>query len=136
MNRKTILRDPPPIYITGQDLGRLDVLLAGMSSKSTRSVEFLRDELDRAQLVDDERAVKPFVRIGSRVRFRDERGKTYRRRLVFPARTPSGAGDISILTPVGAALLGLSEGQSISYETPDDRVKTITVLRVSAVDPR
>lgn len=66
MNRKTILGDPPPIYITGQDLGRLDVLLANLSNKNTRSFEFLRDELDRAQLVDNEQAVKPFVQIGSR----------------------------------------------------------------------
>jgi regulator of nucleoside diphosphate kinase len=131
MNRKTILGDPPPIYITDQDLDRLDVLLASMSGKRTGSLEFLRDELDRAQLVDGERAVEPFVRIGSRVLFRDERGNTYRLTLAFPERTSSGASQISVLTPVGAALLGLSEGQAISYETPDNRVKTITVLHVS-----
>lgn len=72
MYRRTILGDPPPVHITGQDLGRLDVLLAGMSSKSTRSLEFLRDELDRAQLVDDERAMKRFVQTGSRVLFSDD----------------------------------------------------------------
>lgn len=117
MYRKTILGDPPPSYITGQDLGRLDVLLAGMSSKSTRSLEFLRDELDRAQLVDDERAVKPFAQIGSRVLFSDERGNAYRLTLAFPRRTPSAAGEISILTPAGAALLGLP-GASRSLMRP------------------
>jgi regulator of nucleoside diphosphate kinase len=131
MNRKTILGDPP-IYITGQDLGRLDVLLANLSNKNTRSFKFLRDELDRAQLVDNEQAVKPFVQIGSRVLFSDEQGNTYRFTLAFPGHKPGDVGKISILTPVGAALLGLSEGQSISYDTPDNRVKTITVLHVSA----
>jgi regulator of nucleoside diphosphate kinase len=38
---------------------------------------------------------------------------------------------ISILTPVGSALFGLSEGQSIAYETPDGRIKTLTALRIS-----
>jgi regulator of nucleoside diphosphate kinase len=136
MNRKSVLGDPPQIYITGQDLSRLDGLLAAMGSKNLRSLKFLREELDRAHLVDDMQAAKPFVHIGSRVLFRDEQGNTYRLTLSLPGRTSRNAGKISVLTPVGAALLGLSEGQSISYETPDHRVKTITVMHVSPNEPR
>lgn len=136
MNRKMLLGDPPLIHVTGRDLGRLDVLLANLGTKpgtDNPTLEFLRGELDRAQLVDEADAVTPFVRIGSRVLFWDEHGKTYRFTLVLPGRKPSELGTISVMTPVGAALLGLSEGQSISYETPDNRIKTITVLKISSI---
>jgi regulator of nucleoside diphosphate kinase len=125
-----LLGDPPQIHITGQDLGRLDLLLAGRTPSPT--LEFLHAELDRARVVDDDDRDTRFVRIGSTVRFGDEQGKLYRLTLVLPGANPGDTGAISIMTPVGAALLGLSEGQSISYETPDNRIKTITVLDVSA----
>ena len=132
MNRKVLLGDPPAIQITNSDFGRLDMFLANLGGKAnTRALEFLRDELDRARLVDEAKIAAPFVRIGSRVLFGDERGKTYRLTLLFPGEKSSGPSQISIVTPVGAALLGLSEGQSITYETPDYRVKTVTVLKVS-----
>lgn len=131
MNRKTLLGDPPTIHITSQDFSRLDLLVESLSGKANTSIlEFLRDELDRAQLVADADAAPPFVRIGSRVVFGDEQGRTYRLTLRLPEQTSGDPSEISIVTPVGAALLGLSEGQSISYETPDNRIKTITVLRV------
>ena len=136
MNRKMLLGDPPVIHITGQDFGRLDVLLANLSTKpdtNKPTMEFLRVEVDRARLIDEADIVAPFVQIGSRVLFWDEHGKTYRFTLVLPGQKPSELGNISVVTPVGAALLGLSEGQSISYETPDDRIKTITVLKISAI---
>lgn len=136
MNRKTLMGDPPPIHITGRDLGRLDVLLANLSAKTeTPVLKFLQDELDRARLVDVAEAATPFVRIGSRVAFEDDGGKTYRLTLSLPGEASGGADTISVLTPVGAALLGLSQGQSIAYETLDGRIKTITVLEVSENRP-
>jgi regulator of nucleoside diphosphate kinase len=94
-------------------------------------LRFLEDEVERARIVDDGESETPFVRIGSRVVFKDEAGKVYRLTLALPGDMPDSSGRISILTPAGAALLGLSEGQLIAYETPDNRVKTITVLEVS-----
>jgi len=137
VNRKMLLGDPPPIHITGQDFGRLDVLLANLSAKTTSpTLDFLRSELDRARLVDDADIATPFVQIGSRVLFRDEQGKTYRLTLTLPGEDGNDPDHISLLTPVGAALLGLSEGQSIAYETRDNRIKTITVLEISKNPPR
>jgi len=94
-------------------------------------LKFLQDELDRARLVDEAEIPAPVVCIGSRVLFGDERGRTYDLTLLFPMEKSSGSGEISIITPVGAALLGVCEGQSITYETPDNRVKTVMVLKVS-----
>jgi len=132
MNRKMILGDPPPIHVTSRDFDRIDVLLASLAGQvDPRALEFLQDELDRARLVDEDDAGAPFVRVGSHVLFRDERGQTYRLTLALPSEVSPGPGKISVITPVGAALLGMSAGQSISYETPDNRIKTIKVLEVS-----
>jgi len=136
MNRKTLLGDPPPVHITGQDFGRLDVLLTHHSAKASSStLEFLRNELERARLVNNEEITTPFVRIGSHVLFVDERGKTYRLTLTL-AESGERPDHISVLTPVGAALLGISQGHSISYETRDKRIKTLTVLEISEHPPQ
>jgi regulator of nucleoside diphosphate kinase len=128
MNRKTILGDPPAIHLTQDDLGRLDALLAGLSNASP-SLEFLRREVDRATVVAEAEAAR-FVKLGSRVSFEDETGKRYTGTVGFPREVAGEPQPISILTPVGAALLGLAEGQSISYETLDGRTKTLTVVRL------
>jgi regulator of nucleoside diphosphate kinase len=128
MNRKMMLGDPPAIRLTRTDLGRLDTLLAAYSSTS-RVLDYLRREIDRASVVPDDDPPE-FVRLGSHVAFEDEAGKPYAGTLAYPselARHPDG---ISILTPVGAALIGLAEGQSISYETLDGRIKTLTIRRI------
>lgn len=135
MNRRMLLGDPPSIRITGQDFGRIDVLLANLSTNSPPPLEFLKRELDRARVVDEDDTFAPFVRIGSRVLFRDDQGKAYRLTLSLPGEMVDAADRVSILTPVGAALLGLSAGQSIAYETRDGRIKTLTVLEISADQP-
>jgi regulator of nucleoside diphosphate kinase len=128
MNRRTMLGDPPTIRLTREDLGRLDALLARLPSSSP-SVEFLRREVDRATVVDEAEATQ-FVKLGSRVSFEDETRKLYTGTVGFPNDIAGEPHPISILTPVGAALLGLAEGQSIAYETLDGRTKTLTVVRL------
>ena len=128
MNRKLQLGDPPAIRLTPQDLGRLDALLAGLPGTS-RVLDYLRLEVDRAAVVSDDDS-SSFIRLGSRVAFEDETGRHYSGTLVFPGELDQHPDSISILTPVGAALLGLAEGQAISYETPDGRIKTLTILRL------
>ena len=51
--------------------------------------------------------------------------------LVYPHEANIALSRISILTPVGAALIGLSVGQRIAFETPDKRIRGLTVLAVS-----
>jgi regulator of nucleoside diphosphate kinase len=52
--------------------------------------------------------------------------------LVFPAEADIAEGKISVLTPVGAALIGLTEGQSIMWTTRDGRDQELTILSVKA----
>ncbi len=128
MNRKMLLGDPPEIRLTRNDLGQLDALLAHVADSSL-SLDLLRREVERATVVAEPDATS-FVRLGSRVSFEDETGKLYDGTVGFPSDIAGQPNPISILTPVGAALLGLAEGQSISYETLDGRAKTLTVLRL------
>ncbi len=135
MNRKALLGDPPPIRITPRDLGLLDALLAHLSQPAA-VIEYLQREVNRAAVTDSAgngpadaqfAAQSTFVRLGTRVTFADDQGTRHTATLVPPneaSRRPDG---ISILTPVGAALLGLSEGQSITYGTLDGRTKTVRI---------
>lgn len=124
------------LIIGRRDLGRLDTLLGGSARGSINKVRsFLVDELARARVVDDAAVPPTVVAMHSTLEFRDDdTGRCMVARLVYPHEVSSGDRAISVLTPVGAALLGLSEGQSISYDTPDGRLKTLTVLRVQSRD--
>jgi len=131
VTRKMMLGDPPPIRITGADLGRLDSIVANLSRTSSPVVRFLEREIDRAALADPG-DMAPFVRMHSRVRFTDGDGVPRAATLVYPEELPPVPDGLSILTPVGTALLGLAEGQRISYETLDGRTKTLTVIEIAS----
>ena len=132
MNRKALLGDPPPIRITPQDLGRLDTLLANLS-RPTPVVEFLQREVDRAAVADrNDGQDASFVRLGSRVTFADDLGSQHTATLITPEEAVRRQDGISILTPVGAALLGLSQGQAISYQTLDGRTKSVRIVEIHA----
>ena len=130
MNRKSMLGDPPPIRITPQDLGRLDALLTHLSQPAG-VIDFLQREVDRADVAEatDGDGI-PFVRFGSCVTFVDDQGTRHTATLITPDEAARRQDGISILTPVGAALLGLSEGQAIEYSTLDGRTKSVQVLRI------
>ena len=72
------------------------------------------------------------VRMGSKVAYRDdETGSTREVVLVYPHEADIERNRISILTPVGAALIGLSVGQRIEFQTPGSGTRSVTVLAVS-----
>lgn len=68
--------------------------------------------------------------MGSTVHYRTGGGETRVVTLVFPKLADIAAGKISILTPVGSALIGLRKGQSISYRARDGRPQSLTVVDV------
>lgn len=71
------------------------------------------------------------VRMGSTVRYRTSEGNEREVTLVFPAEANIECNRISVMTPVGAALIGLSQGQSITWLTRDGRKELLTVLSVA-----
>lgn len=127
----------PDITLSRRDFGRLDTLLGGtLLDRLGRVGEFLLRKLTRANVVPDDAVPPTVVTMDSRVRFRDDAsGRVTVARLVYPSEVSLEEPCISVLTPVGAALLGLSQGDSIDYETPDGRLKTLTLLEVLGPRP-
>ena len=90
----------------------------------------LQYELDRAIVVSSEAVPQDVVTMNSHVRYVDEMtGERRSVKIVYPAEADARHGKISVLAPVGTALLGLSLGQSIVWEFPGGRRR----LRVEEV---
>jgi regulator of nucleoside diphosphate kinase len=82
--------------------------------------EPLRRELQRAIVVSPEAVPPDVATMNSLVRYRDEtEGVTRTVALVYPSAAQGSQGMVSVLAPIGTALLGLSEGQAIDWDFPD-----------------
>jgi len=91
----------------------------------------LEDELNRAQIIQDNQLPTDVVGMNSRVHYLDqETGKESIVTLVYPQDANIQENKISILTPVGAALIGLRKGQIIQWPFPNGKDKKIQVIEV------
>jgi regulator of nucleoside diphosphate kinase len=126
------MAEPPSIYLTQNDLDRLtDLLEAYATGSGGRRFDKLENELVRAIVVPRDQLPKDVVTMNSRVVFEDE--TTAERReveLVYPGNADISVGKISILVPVGTALLGLRVGQSIEWELPSGQKRRYRVIEV------
>lgn len=121
----------PEIAITTQDAMRLGQLVDGLFRIRDRRIAFLAQELDRASVVDPAEIRAGVVTMRSLVEFWGaEDGRLTRAMLVYPAEADVSEDKISILTPVGTALLGLSEGQCMPYEAVDGSRRRLCVNQV------
>jgi regulator of nucleoside diphosphate kinase len=117
----------PPLTVLAGDFEKLSKLadLAG----DTPVGRYLEHELDRAEVVSA--TAKPVVRLGARVRYHDlARPAPVLITLVMPHEADISQGRVSVLTPVGAALIGLTEGQRITYSMPWGQERTLVVVKV------
>jgi regulator of nucleoside diphosphate kinase len=120
----------PPIVLTALDRDKLLALLNDASMTSdTASVRFLREEIARADIAPRDVAPNSVVRMGCEVKFVDHSDAHIRRaQLVFPEEAQNNR-DISILSPVGTALIGLGVGQSIRW-IEGGQERSLAVLEV------
>lgn len=121
------------IVVTQRDKDRLvqvvDLLLA--QRHTLFEAEFLRRELERAIVVAPARIPRQVATMNSRVRYRDDAsGECRTASIVYPGQEDDLLGRISVLSPAGAALLGLSEGQSLTWTESDGRHTHLTLLAV------
>lgn len=126
--------DFPAILISAGDYDRLTALMEAADAP-TPVVNFLTQELRRAEVVADVTCSPHVVRIGSVVAYRDggnDRCRTVQ--IVWPLEADETFDRISILSMVGAALLGMSPGQSIARPRMVGTPRTITVLAVYDAD--
>ncbi|SFC26726.1 nucleoside diphosphate kinase regulator [Collimonas sp. OK412] len=121
----------PPLIISSFDLERIEQLLASSAYRNLPGVDALQNELGRATVVAPEDMPPGVITMNSAVRFIDEVSNTeYGMTLAYPS--PSNPPDaVSILAPVGSALLGLSVGQSISWQGPGGRPLQLRILDVT-----
>jgi regulator of nucleoside diphosphate kinase len=123
----------PPIVLRTDEARRLSALASSNMVLVPRVAYFLAREMDRANVVPDDTELQGVVRMGSRVQYRDNETKAEREIvLVYPDEADVTQKRISVLTPVGAALIGLSAGQTIDFQTPGRQTRSLTVLAVSS----
>jgi regulator of nucleoside diphosphate kinase len=126
----------PPIAIDVNHFARLSALSSLTSAAMMEVCAYLREELDRAHVVPTERLRPDVVSLGSQVKFRDEQtGKVREIILVYPRDADIARRRVSVLTPVGAALLGLSPHHTISFHTTTGERRELTVLKVGRERP-
>jgi regulator of nucleoside diphosphate kinase len=95
------------------------------------AITALQDELERAEVVDAASLPAGVVAMGTRVRFVDEDSRDEREVvLVYPAEADPQCGRVSVLAPVGSALLGLRIGQSIEWPMPNGHTRRLRVIGV------
>lgn len=120
----------PPITLTVSDYERLSLLARAAATRMPDLVSVLTEELERAHVLADGRPEQT-VCMGSEVEFRDDSsGKSQTVTLVYPGDADISQRRISVLTPVGTALIGLSMGDSITFETRTGDLRRLTVLQV------
>ena len=121
----------PTIIINELDAERIDRLLEKPEFASLPVADALNEELDRAQMCTPESMPKDVVTMNSQVTLRDlSTGETSTRTLVYPANMTDSSTQLSVLAPVGAALLGLRTGDTIHWELPGGTAAHLEVLEL------
>ena len=121
----------PPITVSSLDAARLEKMLDTLDSRRFPNREDLQAELGRANIVEPAEMPPDVVTMNSTVTFRIESsGKDFSLTLVYPGDIGDGAEKVSILAPVGSALLGLREGDEISWPGPGGGLLQVRILKV------
>ena len=123
---------PPPITVSSLDLARLERLLDMPAFRDQETAQRLSDELVRAHVVTPAQIPANVVTMNSTVTCVEEiGGKEHHITLAYPQDADAAQGRVSVLAPIGAALLGLSIGQSIDWHAPDGRPLRVRVASIS-----
>lgn len=118
----------PQIYVTDQDFQRLQVLI---SEASGAVADALDEELARANVVAQKDIPRDTVTMNSKIAYVDEvTGDKHVVSLVYPQEANFAEGKLSVLAPIGVALLGLKVGDRIDWKLPSGQVKKIKLEAV------
>jgi regulator of nucleoside diphosphate kinase len=121
----------PEITITSHDYERITDLLEDLSPDAQERAQALELELERAVKVPPDSISADVVTMNSRVLFEDElTGATREVTLVYPKDADPEAGKVSVLSPVGSALLGVRAGQTIDWPASRGRRMRFRVVSV------
>lgn len=121
----------PSITISRLDAERLQRLLENVTRKDYAVAEALELELERCELVEPEEVPDDVVSMNSKIMFTDlSRNRQMTRTLVYPHALAESEDGLSVMAPIGAALLGLKAGDVIDWPLPDGEPAK---LRIDAI---
>lgn len=125
----------PVIHVIAGECDTLSALALSAEHRHPRSAAMLLAELDRAELCDPADLSPQTVRMNSGVEFVDEESGVRRVvQLVYPNDAGIEAGRISILTPIGAGLIGMSTGHAIAWPDREGHVRSLRIVSVTPPD--
>lgn len=121
----------PPIIMSSLDQARLELLLESNTYRNLPGVDLLSREIERAIVLEPREVPPDLVTMNSTVRFIDGSSNSeFELTLVYP-KDAGTEKTISVLAPVGSALLGLSVNQSILWAVPGVKKAELRVLEVT-----
>ena len=121
----------PDITLSSLDVDRIYNLIESLPDNSI-STEQLEKELERATIVEPEQLPPHVVTMNSKVKFLiDTTKKEFFLTLVYPKDLDNTGTKVSILAPIGSALIGLSKGDSIKWTKPDGSKVDVTILEIT-----
>ena len=128
---RKVTKRRPRVVLSENGLEHLEALVEAAYSRNPDLADLLVDELGRARVVPERKLPSNVIALGRTVLYRDEStGQEKTVVPVLPEEADIGRGMISVMTPIGIALIGLSEGASFHWETRDGERRLLTVLKV------
>jgi regulator of nucleoside diphosphate kinase len=121
----------PAIILSAKDYNRLSTLAHAARNRLPDLASELAEEIGRARVLSRDEIADHFVGMNDEVEFRDDTaGRVRHVTLVYPDEADISQGKISVMTPVGTALIGLRTGHSITWKTPLGETRQLTVVSV------
>lgn len=121
----------PKVILSTIDAARLERLLESLPSSAIPDKADLEAELARAEVMDPKDIPPSVVTMNSTVKFKVETStEEFCLTLVYPKDVNPSGGTISILAPVGSALLGLSQGDTIEWPRPGGGMQKVQIQEV------
>jgi regulator of nucleoside diphosphate kinase len=127
MHATTQSRSRNQILVSDADHDRLSGLARAFLDRAPETAEDLLAEMDRARIAAEETMPANVVRMGSTVTLNDPEGNIRRVTLVYPAEADIAERRISVLTPLGTALIGTRAGRTVSWRSRDGRMLSATI---------
>ena len=126
----------PPVHLIDRERDRLLDLALSVEARLPDVSALLQAEIDRAKVHPPGKLPPGVVSMHATVEFVDEGSGTRRTvQLVWPHEADIAAGRVSILTPVGAGLIGLAEGRSILCPDRMGHERALTIVKVTPAPP-
>ena len=130
MQHATGLRPQNQIMVSDADHDRLTGLARASLDRTPETAEELLSEMDWAVVTEAAAMPADVVRMGSTVTIRAESGTLQRITLVYPGDANIAENKISVLTPMGTALIGATVGQAVCWSSRGGRELSVTVEAV------